>query len=126
MSQEAMYEDFRRAGSMDVIAIALSRFAETLAPGGQFVKENRKWIYRPNNFVTFEVQPRKRGVLLTLRGGPEQFKSRAEAFGLQEEWVKRLDRDRAAYSRYPVRNPGQLLPAAQFIKWAFDNSKKRK
>jgi hypothetical protein len=126
MSQSAMYEDFGRAGSMDTIAMALSRYAQSLAPGGEFKKAGRKWIYRPNNFVTFEVQPRKAGILLTMRGVPGQFRERAEAFGLRDEYVKRLDRDRAAYSRYPVRAPDQLLAAAQFIKWAFDNWKKAK
>jgi hypothetical protein len=64
--------------------------------------------------------------MLTLYGFPAKFKDRAEAYGLHEEYVKRLDQDRPAYSRYPVRNPGQLLAAAQFIKWAFDHSKKSK
>jgi hypothetical protein len=121
-----MYEDFRRAGPIESIAVALSRFVESLAPGGQFVKEGRKWIYRKNNFVTFEVQPRKVGILLTLRGTPAHFKARAEAFGFGEEYIKRLDQERSAYSRYPVRNPGQLLAAAQFIKWSFDNTQKPK
>ena len=124
MSHDAMHEDFLRAGGMQTIAITLSRYAESLAPGGEFIKEGRKWIYRPNNFVTFEVQPRKAGILITMRGGPEQFRPRAEAHGLLIEYGN-LDRDRSAYSRYPVRNPGQLLAAAQFIKWAFDNSKKK-
>jgi hypothetical protein len=121
-----MFEDFRRTGHMDAIAIALSRFVESLAPGGQFVKEGRKWIYRPNNFVTFESQPRKVGILLTLRGTPAHFRERAETFGFKDEYIKNLDRERSAYSRYPVRSPGQLLAAAQFIKWAFDNPKKSK
>jgi hypothetical protein len=126
MDESSMEEDFRRARSMDVIAIALSRFARSLQPGGQFVLEGHRWIYRPNNFVTFEVQPRKAGVLLTLCGPPAAFRERAEAFGLKDEYVNRLDRSRSSYSRYPVRNSGQLLAAAQFIKWAYDNSKPRK
>ena len=121
-----MYEDFACAGSMDVRAIVLSLFAESLDPKGQFVKEGRKWIYRRNNFVAFEVQPRKQGIMLTLYEFPAKFKQQAEAFGLYEEYVHRLEQDRPAYSRYPVRNPGQLLAAAQFIKWAFDHSKKSK
>jgi hypothetical protein len=120
-----MDEDFRRAGPMDVIAVALSRFAESLLPG-QFVREGQRWVYRPNNFVTFQVQPRKAGVLLTLRGYPAAFRERAEAFGLKDEHVNGLGRDRSSYSRYPVRKPGQLLAAAQFIKWAYDNSKPTK
>jgi hypothetical protein len=122
---QSMDEDFARAGSMDVIAIALSRFAESLDPKGQFVKEGRKWVYRRNNFVAVEVQPRKQGIMLTLYGFPAKFQDRAEASGLHEELVKRLEPDRAAYSRYPVRNHGQLLAAAQFIKWAFDHSNKQ-
>src|SRR5229473_3417027 len=79
---QSMGEDFARSGGMDVIAIALSRFAESLDPKGQFVKEGRKWIYRPNNFVAFEVQPRKQGIMLTLYGFPAKFQDRAEASGL--------------------------------------------
>lgn len=91
---------------------------------GRFEKAGQKWIYRPNNFATFEVQPRKVGILLTLRGTPGHFRERAEAFGFRDEYIKNLDLYRSAYSRYPVRNVGQLLAAAQFIKWAFDNTKK--
>ena len=125
MTNSPMQEDLRRVEDLEATGVALSRFAESLAPGGTFVKQGRKWIYRPNNFVTFEVQPRASGIVITLRGGPEQFRARAEAFGFKDEYVKNLNRERAAYSRYPVRNPGQLLAAAQFIRWAFDNSNKR-
>lgn len=120
MSQNLMHEDFRRAGPMEAIGVALSRFAESLSPDGKFVKEGPRWICRPNNFVTFAVQPRKAGVLLTLRGTPAHFRERADAFGLRDEYIRNLDKDRAAYSRYPVRNPSQLLAASLFIKWAFE------
>jgi|ERR1700693_3012458 len=75
-NQSLMYEDFKRAGPIEAIAIALSRFVETIVPG-RFEKAGQKWIYRPNNFVTFEVQPRKVGILLTLRGTPGHFRERA-------------------------------------------------
>jgi hypothetical protein len=127
MDNSLMYEDFKRVGPMEAVAVAPSRFVESLAPSGRFVQENKRWVYRPNNFVTFQVQPKVVGILITLIGRPDQFRERAEAFGFKkEEYLKRLDPDRGAYSRYQIKTPDQLLPAAQFIKWAFENSKKSK
>ncbi|MDD5544696.1 MAG: hypothetical protein PHX83_16135 [Acidobacteriia bacterium] len=126
MNKNPMYEDFRRSGPMEVIAIALSQFAVSLQPDGEFVQRGRRWIFHPNNFVAFEVQPRKARVVLTLCGSPAAFRERSEAFGLKDEYVKVLERDRPSYSRYPVGSPRQLLAASQFIKWAYDNSKPRK
>jgi hypothetical protein len=122
-----MHEDLARAGSMSAIAIALSQYAESLAPSGRFISKGRRWVYDPNNFVTFEVQPRKKGVVVTLQGTMGHFRERAEAFGHKDEYVENLEPDRSGYyCRYPVRNAKQILAAAQFIKWAFENSKKSK
>jgi hypothetical protein len=128
MSDIPIYQDFARMGEMAPIAIALSRFAESLSPGGGFKKKegDRKWIYRPNNFVTFEVQPRKRGILLTLRGSLPYYKDRSETFPeLREEYINRLESGPWEYCSYPVRSPSQLLAAAQFIKWAFEVRKSK-
>ncbi|MDP2997765.1 MAG: hypothetical protein Q8N47_09770 [Bryobacterales bacterium] len=137
MSSGSMYEEFRLAGDVvGDIGAALARFAESLSPGGQFGKENRAWIYRPNNFVAFQVQSKKGGILLTLRGLPvSYFKDLAEKAGLSDYfgvvaekagigavWMG-LDRARSSYSTYPIRNAGQLLAAAQFIKWASEYRK---
>jgi hypothetical protein len=121
MSQNAMYEDFERAGKMEVIAKALSSYVQSLAPGGEFILEGKRWVYRHQNFVTFSVQPKKAGVMLTLSGSPGSFRERMETFGFRKEYENDLERERTSYSRYPVRSPGQLLVAAQLIKWAFDN-----
>ncbi len=123
MSSSSMHEDFRRVGDLEPIGVALARYAEALSPGGAFQKEGGRWIYRPHNFITFRVQPRIGGILLTLSGHPIHYKERAAKAGFYEDWLK-TGSEMASYTTYSITDASQLLAAAQFIKWASEYGRK--
>jgi len=123
MEPGSIYADFRRLGGMEPVGAALALFAESLSPGGEFRLEGekaKKWIYRPNNFVTFQVQTRKPVMVITLRGLYVEFINEAKGTLFYKDSLA-LDRDMGTYSRYRIDRPNQLLPAAYFIKLAFDH-----
>ena len=123
MCQSLMDEDFGRlGGDLQIIAAALALFAKSLSPGGEYEKEGARWIYRPNDFVTFQVQPKKRAILLSLRGHRMAFKEKAENCGFERAWREDLDRGWSlSYSEYQITNANQLAAAAQFVKWASEH-----
>jgi len=113
-----LYDELSRLGELSPVGVALARFAESLSPGGRFVRERSRWVYRPDNFVTFAVHHKKsRKLTLTLSGRPVQYKSLSEKADLGRAWQD-LERDRSEYSRYDVARPEHLLPAAFFLRCA--------
>lgn len=117
-------EGRNRLDELSSVGVGLARYAESLSPGGRFVHEGTRWVYRPDNFVTFSIQKRNPKFTLTLSGHSVQFKNRAERAGLEaERWD--LEVARREYSRYTVAKPGQLLAAAFFIRCARDYKHRR-
>jgi hypothetical protein len=114
---QGLQDEFRRAGDVEATGAALARYAESLSPG-EFKLEGERWVYRPLNFVTFQVQKKQPVVVMTFSGYPRQFETKAEEAGLTKEW-RSLSRTRE-YSACKITNPGQLLAASQFIKWGFE------
>ena len=125
MSQASIYEDFGRVGDMGPVGAALARFAESLSPDSEFKLENKRWVLRPKNLVTFQIQVKKPVIVMTFSGHPVQFKDRAENAGLRIEWQK-LDQAMSSYSSYKITSAGQLLAASQFIKWGKEYAERRR
>jgi len=48
-------DEMLQLGDLQHVGMALLQFARSLAPG-EFVKTGAAWIYRPNNFVGFEIR----------------------------------------------------------------------
>lgn len=112
-------EELAHLGQLAPIGTALANFVEKLSPGGHFAREGSRWVYRPNNFVAFTVQyKRKKSLVLVLRGYLSEFKASESESCLKDAWLE-LEKDRATYSRYTITDAGQLLYAAYFIRRAF-------
>lgn len=109
---------------MECVGVALARYAESLASGGAFKWQDPKWIYRPLNFVTFQIPQRRPIIVLTFSGHRAMFKGKAESAGLTAEWLKLSDM--REYSVYKIEAPGQLLAATQFIRWGLEYKQRRK
>lgn len=90
--------------------LALVEFAQSLFPGTAFEQNGRRWVARPNNFVTFEVHWRRsRNISLSLRGKPDEF--------LLSECLP-LRAGMGGYSECKVTNVRQLAAAAAYIETA--------
>jgi hypothetical protein len=70
-------------------------------------KTNR-WISRPDNYFTIKVQPQKRDLVVTIRGKPEEYTSRS---------IK-LSPDQNGYSRFWIRDSGDIVEAMKLIRSA--------
>src|SRR6266849_2342751 len=105
-----VYDELKRAGEIECVGVALAQFAESLSPGGEFKLEGKSWVYRPLNFVTFQVQRRSPTIVIAFSGHPAMFKDRAEKADLTLEW-RSLSNIMREYSMYKIANPGQLLAA---------------
>src|SRR5438874_10702436 len=51
-------DEMLRLGDLKHVGMALLQFARALSDG-EFVKTSAAWIYRPNNFVGFEIRYRR-------------------------------------------------------------------
>src|SRR5260370_39360081 len=82
----SLYDEFKRAGELECVGVALARFAESLSPGGEFKLEGKYWVYCPRKFVRFQVQRRSPTIVITFSGHRAMFKDRAEKADLTVEW----------------------------------------
>ena len=83
---------------------------------GNFVKEDKQWVYRPENFVTLDIHSQFRhNVTICLRGNPHEF---AELPHLP------LKRARNGYSRCKVEDVLQLDAALSYIRTAHELRKR--
>ena len=124
---KSIYDEFGHLGDLGVIGSALAQYAESLCPGGSYKQEGHRWVYRPENFVTFAVhyKRRARNVTLTFSGHPAQFKVPPERADLYEAWLE-LKKDKGEYSRYKIENASHLLAAASFIRLALAYRRRRR
>jgi hypothetical protein len=106
-------------GELQHVGIALLQFARSLSPG-EFVKTSAAWIYRPNNFVGFEVRykrTKKLNVLARPVRVPDDIKQ------LLRNWQGPL-----GYLRLEVDSPRKLGAACVYIEasWRKPVSRRRR
>jgi len=100
-------------GDLRHVGMALLEFARSLS-AGEFVKTGAAWIYRPNNFVGFEIRykrTKKLNVLTRPVGVPDDIKQ------ILRNW-----RGPLGYLRLEVDSPRKLGAACVYIE---ASSKKR-
>jgi hypothetical protein len=99
-------EEILQLGDLRHVGMALLQFARSLAPG-DFVKTGAAWIYRPNNFVGFEIrykQIKKLNVLARPVRVPDDIKA------MLPNWQGPL-----GYLRLEVDSPRKLGAACWYI-----------
>jgi hypothetical protein len=47
--------DILKLGSLSNIGLALVDFVRSIHPKGDFSLETKSWVYRPDNFVVFDI-----------------------------------------------------------------------
>jgi hypothetical protein len=100
-------DDIATIPELKNIGLALIEFAESLFPDTQFEAEGKRWVARPNNFVTFEVHwQRVRNITMSLRGNPEEF--------IESDKLP-LNAGMAGYSECKVTSPKQLDVASSYV-----------
>jgi len=95
------------------VVLSLAKFAVALS-GSQPVRENKQWVFRPNNFVAFLIQPRKGNVKVSVYGSKSQF-------GNAGSLILKKGRENC-WTSFAVERPTQLANAATCIQTAFDLS----
>ncbi len=105
-------------GELQHVGMALLQFARSLTPG-EFVKTSAAWIYRPNNFVGFEIRykrTKKLNVLARPVRVPDDVKQ------LLRNWQGPL-----GYLRLEVDSPRKLGAACVYIEasWRRPVSRRR-
>jgi hypothetical protein len=100
--------DVAEIAELKHVGVALAQFACSLFPESDFRREGRRWVFRPENYVTFSVHSsRSRHIRLSLRGNREEF---SEHIGTP------LKKGRnPSWSECIVADPRQLLAAASYI-----------
>jgi hypothetical protein len=103
-------------GNLDGIAPlghALVEFVTAIHPGGTFEREGKSWVYRPDNFVVFDVHyQRANNLTLSLRGAPREFETHADLpliYGMGR-----------VYARCKIESADQLDAAAYYIRRALE------
>lgn len=90
------------------VGIALAQFTRSLFPGSDFKREGHRWVFRPENYVTFSVHSaRSRHIRLSLRGNRDEF-SEHKSTPLKK-------RRNPSWSECIISDPGQLLAVANYI-----------
>jgi hypothetical protein len=106
-------------GDLKHIAMALLQFSRSLSDG-EFVKTSGAWIYRPNNFVGFEIRYKrttKLNVLVRPVLVPDDVRQ------LLRNWAGPL-----GYLRLEVDSPRKLAAACTYIEtsWRKPVSRRRR
>lgn len=111
MAQPATIEsEMLQLGDLQHIGMALLQFARSLS-AGEFVKTGAAWIYRPNNFIGFEIRykrVKKLNVLTRPVRVPDEIKQ------LLRNWQGPL-----GYLRLELDSPRQLGAACIYIESSF-------
>jgi hypothetical protein len=104
-------EELQRIPKLTSVGRALVQFTMSLTKGS-FVRERRRWVYRPPNFVTFCVQhARAQTIALSLCGNWRKFK---------EDPVLCLSVGRNTMRvQCIIDSPRQLAAASSYIEHAF-------
>lgn len=80
---------------------------------GQLVQEHRRYVERPINFWTTEVQRTISQIKITLYGRPHDFSIPSDV---------QIKDDRPGYSAFKLSSPNQLESAAELVKQAWRRS----
>lgn len=99
-------DEMLQLGELKHIGMALLQFSRSLI-AGEFVKTGAAWIYRPNNFVGFEIRfkrTKKLNVLTRPVRVPDEVKQ------LLRNWKGPL-----GYLRLEVDSPRKLAAACTYI-----------
>jgi hypothetical protein len=107
----SIYDELVDLGQLRHCGIALVEYSMALSEMSLRLA-GRRWVARPDNFVTFTVQTaRNRDIVATLRGHPFEFETHEEL---------KLKHDRGGYSRFNFSKPAQLYAATAQIRRAFE------
>ena len=94
------------------IGLALIDFIQSIQPIGNFQFESNSWVYRPNNFVAFDIHyQRANNITLSLRGQPNEFDHYTSL---------PIYAGRGNYSRCKIESSNQLDAAAYYIRRALE------
>jgi hypothetical protein len=100
-------DQIRKIPHITNLGLALVDYVRSIQPG-EFSLESRSWIYRPANFVTFEVHyQRASNIALSLRGGTKEF----DPYDILPLTYHRG----GAYSLCRIEHPNQLEAASYYI-----------
>jgi len=102
--------EINELGFLSTTGLALVEYAESISNGGKFELNNKRWVIRPNNFVTFEPHwKRTTNIAISLRGNPEEFAELSEL---------PLKEGMKGYSECTVISSSQLAGATFYIRRA--------
>ena len=91
--------------------IALAQFSRSLFPGSDFKRGGQRWVFRPENYVTFAVHSaRAKHIRLSLPGNRKEFEEHKGA-------PLRQGRN-PSWSECTLSDPSQLLAVASYIQRA--------
>ena len=109
----AMVTEFEQIPRLEEVGVALTRFAMAISNSYPCC-ENEQWVFRPENFCTFNIQyKRAQHVSISLRGAPREF--------LQCDEQRLTDSmGNGAYSKFYLESPAQLAMAAMHVRRAYD------
>jgi len=94
------------------VGLALLDFSRSILKGN-FELEGNYWVYRPDNFVTFDVHwKRANNITLSLRGAPSEFEA-LDCLPLKTGMG-------GVYSRCKIERADQLDAAASYIRRALE------
>src|SRR5438445_795244 len=106
-------QEIQQLESISPVGLALVAFARAIHPTGDFVLESRSWIYRPDNFVTFDIHfQRANNITLSLRGGTSEF----DEYPLLPLTIGMGH----VYSRCKIERADQLDAASYYIRRALE------
>jgi hypothetical protein len=103
--------DAESRSRLEETVAALAEFAASLYPEGKFTKQGNRWVFTPQNFVTFQPLKTRDEVVLTLRGNPIEF--------LVFQELPLAEYRHQSYSSCVVTSPHQLMAASSYIHRAY-------
>ena len=69
----SLEEELKNMPKLTAIGLALAQFAASLTQG-EFIHEEKKWVYRTANFIAFTIQyARAKNITLSLYGNWRDF-----------------------------------------------------
>ncbi|WP_206486579.1 hypothetical protein [Thalassotalea sp. G2M2-11] len=103
-------DNLNELGDLSIVGLAIADYSESIADNGKFELNGKRWVIRPNNFVTLEPHwKRAKNIAISLRGNPSEF---AEFKELP------LKEGMSGYSECTITTPNQLAAAAFYIRRA--------
>lgn len=105
-------EELKNIPKLTAIGLALAQFASSLTEG-EFIRKEKKWVYRQDNFVAFTIQyARAKNIAVSLYGNFRDFK---------KDSVLDIASGRPYnYIEFRISEPRQLAAAANYIQRSFE------